>query len=172
MKSIEEVIELCESLGWLKLIKLTTEENEMGRMFNKKIESGEGGGKFVKLKDGDKFKGVIRGEIDQYYAAWNDEEKTYVECQESAHGAKLRFKCNFVVSENGAYTARILEQGPQMYKALQVIEEDYDLNKTMIFLKRKGSSETDTEYSASVAPGGDLTETDLTNLGGVELLEL
>ena len=139
--------------------------------FNTKIETGEGQGSYIKFKDGDALKGVLAGETKEFYVQWNNGKPTV--CDKDSENAKFRFKTNFVVTENGAHTAKVLEQGPMLYKAFQEMEETgYDLAKTMIIIKRKGSSATDTEYSAIPAPGGDLTEMDLTNLKKVDLLDL
>lgn len=108
------------------------------------------GGMFLKIEDGQTVAGVLRGEVKTQYIQWVDGKS--VPCEPGDMGAKFRFKVNFVEFDSkGNMTARILEQGPTVYKDLKALADDYDLSETLIKIKRTGSGKN-TAYTIMPTP--------------------
>lgn len=104
---------------------------------------------YLKLKDGDVARGVLRGEAYDYFIKWEGNKSQ--ECAPDDEGAKFRFRVNLVIKENGALTAKILEGGRMIYQQLADLNESWDLEKTIVAIRRKGKG-LETEYS--VTPDG------------------
>lgn len=125
------------------------------------------GGIFLKIADGEIVQGVLRGEVKTQYVQWGLDKKSTV-CDPKAPGAKFRFKVNFVVMDKeGNMTPKILEQGPSFYKDLKAIAEDYDLEQTLIKIKRNGSDKN-TTYTIMPTPKPPAADT-LKKLAALEL---
>jgi len=104
------------------------------------------GGKFLKLKDGDAVLGILRGEVRDFYQTWTDKVSTIV--AEGTAKSKFRFRVNFVIMDNeGNLEPKILEQGSTLYKILKELSQDYELETTVVKIKRSGSAINDTAYS-------------------------
>jgi hypothetical protein len=119
---------------------------------------------FLKLKSGESATGVFRGDPVDFKNHWLQAEKRSVlckgkdECEHCKAGdkPKFRFRLNFVVNENGAFVAKIFEQGWTVYEALKAIHEGgYDLTKHKMKVTRHGSG-TDTSYNIIPVPNGAL----------------
>lgn len=109
------------------------------------------GGKFIKLKDGETVMGILRGTVDDFYVLWENKVSTRV--PEGTPKAKFRFRVNLVTMDaEGNLEAKILEQGPTLYKTLKELSQDYELDRTVIKIKRSGSGMNDTEYSVVPLP--------------------
>jgi hypothetical protein len=101
---------------------------------------------FLRLKDGESAAGVFRGDPYEFFVLWENKQATVV--QEGTPGAKFRFRINFIIKmPNGAYEARILEQGSTVYKDLKAIHKEYNLEQTAVKITRQGSTMNDTHYS-------------------------
>ena len=129
---------------------------------------GGGGTMFLRLKDGEAVKVIPRGENKVFYVKWNGSASEEVDRSEP--GAKFRFKFNVVMNEGGKYVAKIFENGPSLYNALKELAEDYDLEKTVIKIKREGSG-LETRYHAMPMPT-QLGEDQLAAIAAVELPDL
>lgn len=105
---------------------------------------------FIKLKDGESVAGICRGEIEEGFVVWENRVKTPV--PEGTPGARFNFKVNFVVKEGVGYVAKMLEGGIQIYKQLAALSAQWELEETVIFISREGSSQNDTEYTVMPAP--------------------
>lgn len=103
----------------------------------------EGGGNFLKLKDGDQVKVVFVGEIFEFYQSWpfGGEKQIY---DKPTAGACPRFKVNLALIENGKLTIKIWEFGLPIYIQLGDINEVYPLEKTKIQLTRRGEGKKTT----------------------------
>jgi hypothetical protein len=132
--------------------------------FNENPSTGNGG-IFLKLKEGESAKAILRGNPIVFYKKW--ENNKYIECERADEGAKFKFKVNALVNEDGVYKAKIFENGPTFYNALKALSEDYDLEKTVVKISRKGSG-LDTEYSVLPLPV-QLNNEQLKMLDAVEL---
>lgn len=127
--------------------------------------------KFIRLKDGQSVKGVLRGDIHTFYQKW--EAGKTIPCSEDDEKASFRFRVNMVVSENGSFSPKILEMGSTVYKALKDLSESgWDLEKQAIEIKRKGSGLSDTEYTTMVLPNGRVSPEMEQQLSGVQLHNL
>lgn len=141
----------------------------MALVFDKEPKTG--GGKFLKIGDGESVVGILRGTVLDYYVIWNP-DKTSTIVPEGTPKAKFRFKVNFVTwDQEGNLEAKILEQGSTVYKALKELSQDYDLEKTAIKIKRTGSGQNNTEYSIVPLPKPP-SEKMLEALKNLELLSL
>jgi len=132
--------------------------------FNRyKKDGGSGGSKHIlKIAPGKDVRLVCRGEVKEYNQHWPQGQSRSVLCSEDAScqlcrdGDKpsFRFRVNCVVNENGAYVAKILEQGWKLYCQLGALSEaGYDLDKTVIKISRQGENKNNTVYTAVALPG-------------------
>lgn len=143
------------------------------------IPSTGGSNSFVKLKAGESVRGVFRGDPTIYRTHWV-EGRSYV-CHgdgcpmcEKGDKPKFRFRLNFVVNENGAYTAKIFEGSYKVYNLLKSLHgADYDLEKTVVRVERQGEK-TNTVYTVLPLPGakGILSEEAEKQISAVKLHEL
>jgi hypothetical protein len=128
------------------------------------------GGAFIKLKDGETVMGILRGDVKDFYVVWESGKPT--EVPEGTPKARFRFRINLVtIGADGALEPKILEQGPMLYKALKELSADYELDKTVIKIKRSGSGMNDTEYSVIPLPKAPSEKT-MKALETLELLSL
>lgn len=138
---------------------------------------GPGGKAFVKLKDGESIKGVFRGDPHPFRQHWVENRGVFCpgkSCPLCAEGEKssFRFRINFVMQENGAWVAKVFEQGWTSYDYLKSMHEsDYDLEKTLIKITRRGTG-TDTSYSILPVPNGTLKKPDVDAIAAVALHDL
>jgi hypothetical protein len=117
--------------------------------FRDDIAEGNGPSNFIKLKDGESISGICRGEPFEQFVIWENKVKTVV--PEGTPGSKLNFKINFVVKEGTSYVAKVLEGGAQIYKQLAALSKEWDLDQTVIIIRRDGI-ELNTEYTVMPAP--------------------
>lgn len=128
------------------------------------------GGKFIKLKDGETVTGILRGTVKDFYVLWENKVSTHV--PEGTPKAKFRFRVNMITwDDKGNLEARILEQGPTLYKSLKELSQDYALDRTAIKIKRSGSGMNDTEYTIIPLPKPP-SEAMMSAIEKVELLSL
>ncbi len=110
-----------------------------------------GDNKFLKIESGESVQGILRGDVRHFYIKWGEDEISQ-ECSEGEEGAKFRFRVNFVSREkDGSLRAYVLEQGPGVYKQLKELNEDYNLEETIIKIKKEGSGRK-TKYSLVPLP--------------------
>lgn len=132
--------------------------------FNENPETGNGG-MFIRPKDGESVKGILRGEPRVFWTMW-DGKKSH-EVSKDHPDARFRFKINLVVNEDGQYKAKIFENGPQMYNDLKALTEDYDLEQTVIKITRKGTG-LETRYNVMPLP----KPLDANQLAAIDAVEL
>jgi len=116
--------------------------------FREDIDTG-GPNHFIRLKDGEDVRGILRGEIREAWVIWENKKK--IEVNEGDPGARFNFQVNMVVKEGTSYVAKILEGGPQIYKQLANLSKDWELENTVIIIRRDGI-ELNTEYTVNPAP--------------------
>lgn len=107
-------------------------------------------GSFVKLKSGESIKGVFRGDPVEFHCKWIG--KTTQICDKDDPDAMFRFRLNLVVKDGPEYTARIFEQGVRVYQDLRSINEEFDLEKTVVKITRTGDG-SQTRYN--IMPSSD-----------------
>lgn len=114
---------------------------------------------FLRLKPGDEVRGVFRGDPVDFRQHWKDNRgyacpgrATCELCQANEKSA-FRFRINFVIKENGAYVAKVFEQGKAVYEALKELHKDYNLETNTMKIKRIGSG-TETVYNIVPVPNG------------------
>ena len=104
--------------------------------FSKEPNTGTGDMNFVKLKDGESIKGILRGNPYEFHKKWVDHKST--PCDASDPDAKFAFRMNLVVKEESGYVSKILEQGAKLYSSLKELNEEFNLDVTVIKIKRTG----------------------------------
>ena len=127
---------------------------------------GNGGGLFLKFKDGETKTLVLRGEIYEFRQKWENGKSILVD--ESDREGKSRFRVNAVVFEDGKFQAKILEFGLMLYNQFHDIAEEFDITKVKIKVSRRGLS-TDTTYNALPTLKEPLSPNQLNNIENVPL---
>lgn len=140
--------------------------------FERVAKNADGGGSFLKLEDGVPVNAVLRGDVFKFYQDWplGGEKKVFAE---PTPGTKPRFKINAIVSENGAFVAKVLEYPPIVSNALaDLVEAGYDLDVTKLQIKKTKQGKK-TEYSVvACAPKEQPSAKHLKEIAAVELLPL
>lgn len=123
---------------------------------------------FIRLKDGEEVVGVFVGDPVDYYQHYLPNEKKSYLCTGKGcelckdNKASFRFRVRFAVSDvnNNTFEGAIYEGAFGAYKDLASLAEDYDLNKNLIKIKRKGTNK-DTRYSFIPKPNGTLPDKEI-----------
>jgi hypothetical protein len=135
------------------------------------------GKNLIRLKPGEETRGVFRGDPVDFRQHWVNNRSSICTGREtcdlckSGEKSSFRFRINFVVNENGAYVAKIFEQGKAVYEAMKALNHDYDLEKNQMKIKRLGSG-TDTTYSILPVPNGVVTKDTEKAIGELALHQL
>jgi hypothetical protein len=108
-----------------------------------KSGSSEGGSLYVRLKDGESIKFTPRGEIYEFYSVFG----TRGEVSPDTPGAKLKYKVNVIINDNGTLVAKIYEFGMTVYEQLYHMSMVCDVTKTKFQLSRRGSTKENTQYT-------------------------
>ena len=125
--------------------------------FKRLAETGSGKN-FIRLKDGESVVGVFRSDPHDFRVHWDHGQSIEcvgAGCPQCKAGSKsaFRFRINFITQENGAYVAKIFEQGKAVYMALGALHSSgYDLTKTVVSITRTGSGKNDTQYNVLPLP--------------------
>lgn len=132
----------------------------------------------IRLKDKDVVVGVLRGNPVDFWTHYNGKFsepcKGKATCEYCKNKDKARFRSwfNICIELNGAWTAKILEAGAQVYDALRELAADYDLEQHKIKISRSGSGMNDTTYTVLPVPRGEVTEAQEKLLKEVKLHDL
>jgi hypothetical protein len=131
----------------------------------------EGGGNtFLKLAAGETASGVFRGDPRFFYSKWVGGKGVETDAEDP--DGRERFRMNFVMKENGVYTAKIFEASGLVYDDLSVLDsQGYDLFKTPVSIKRQGEGKQ-TRYVFLPVPGGELEGDKLALVANAELKDL
>lgn len=130
----------------------------------------KGNGNFLRLKDGEAVQGTFVGDPFEFYSKWEN-GKSHV-CPEGEDGARFRFRINFVLRENGALVSKIWEQGPTVYRALKDLHQEYNLEETIVNVKRTGSDMNNTVYTVMPAKKSQLAPEMVAQVKAVPLQDL
>jgi hypothetical protein len=134
------------------------------------MEPKSGNGNFIRLDDGDSVTGILAGEVRTFYSLFVDGKSE--EVPEDTPKAKFRFRVNIVVKEeDGTLVPKLFEQGANVYRAFKELAQDYDLEQTLVKIKRTGSKMSDTKYSVLPLPTKIAPET-FEKLAVIQLLPL
>lgn len=99
--------------------------------------------KFLKFEDGETKHVVLAGEIFEFYMKWVNGKSVPSNPQDP--DAKVRFKVNAIVSEEGKLIPKIWEFPLTVYNQLADINSEYPLEETKLKVTRQGTG-TDTVY--------------------------
>lgn len=129
-----------------------------------------GGGNYVKLADGETIEGVFVGKPVFFW--YNFDKKEYLPYVENARKPGkdfvFRFRTNFIVEEEGGYSAKIMEYGQKVLDVVyDAITEDGREAKYRI--KRIGTGQG-TSYTVRLK--GKLTPEEISVIGAVPLREI
>jgi hypothetical protein len=135
-------------------------------------------------------RGVFAGEVFKFKQHWSQTQKKGTICpgfekcetcakvtdemsdeEKKKYWPSFRFRVNFIINENGAYTAKIFEQGATVYDTIVPLGQDYDLRKHLFKITRHGSGK-DTTYSIVPVPNGQLDAEKLKQISEVTLQSL
>ena len=132
---------------------------------------------YLKIADGETVRGVFAGEPHKFYCNWKDNRSTECPgrniCAECISGLKagFRFEINFIIKENGTYSAKIWEQGWRTFEALMGFNEGgYPLESHQMKITRTGSGKN-TAYNIMPIPDGKLNDKQQKALSEVKLNE-
>lgn len=107
----------------------------------------EGGGLYLRLKDGESITGILLGNVHVFYSVGFGADTRVVGPGE---GGKKKYRHNFVVKEGQDYAVRIWEFGPKIYDQLSALEASgWELNKTLLTISRSGSTKENTKYTVT-----------------------
>src|SRR5687768_5022416 len=117
----------------------------------------EGSASYLKLGDGEKVRGIFRGNPHTFKVHWTGNASVPCQgkdaCDLCAKGdrPKFRFKVNIIVKDGTAYVAKVFEQGFRTYDAMRNLhaelkEQGLGLDKVVVTISRNGSKQ-DTTYS-------------------------
>lgn len=125
---------------------------------------------FLTLKKDDVITGAFVGDPYKYYQ--NFELKK--ESETPFHGGKTRYKTNFVVNQNGVFTAKIFRFGPEAAASISELIFEYGIESLFkIKAKEEFSKGLNKTYIKPIFfYMGPLTEEQKTNLKNIKLHEL
>lgn len=110
--------------------------------FKTNVKSGRGNQNVIRLKDGESVQGLLMGETYEWERVFRAGEKP-----------KFKFRVNIITKVNGQMDSRIIEGGPKLYGQLrELTESGWNLEEAFVQIKRTGSGQQDTVYTASVLP--------------------
>lgn len=138
------------------------------------VEDGKGG-KYVKMKSGDKIVGIFQGDPEIFDQHWIDGKSQLclgancVHCKDGEK-ASTRFQINFITQEDGIWVAKIFEQGKKTMKTLASFHAEYDLERTLVNVTKQGEKMT-TVYNLLPAKV-NLTDAELAKVRMIPLNEL
>jgi hypothetical protein len=136
------------------------------------------GKNFIRLKAGESVRGVFRGEPFDFKQHWVNNRGQMCPgdgCALCAEGKKpsFRFRINFIINDNGAYVAKVFEQGWTVYETMKNLHEsEYNLDLHQMKITRHGSGQNDTTYSIIPVPNGTIDEAKEKVLSSIKLHEL
>ncbi len=111
-------------------------------------EGKDGGGTYLRLKDGESVTGILRGDIFAFFSTGFGPDTRVV--NQGDPGAKRRFRHNFIVKEGSAYVAKVWEFGPKIYDSLSALEAGgWDLHQTSLTISRTGATKENTKYTVT-----------------------
>ncbi len=102
---------------------------------------------YLKLKDKESAVGVFKGDLVEYYQIYGEGI-----VPPGTPKAGFRFSVNFITKEGSSFVAKVFSQGRIAYNRLAHLHEEYDLEKTVVKITRKGSGKDDTEYYIDPVP--------------------
>lgn len=138
-------------------------------MFNHKEER-DGGGMFLRINDGEHADGVFFGDVKEFFKKWDGTK--YYECSPREEGASFKWKCNFIIKENGKLVAKIFENGTKLNNQLaSLVAAGYELPKTKVRISRSGKG-ANTTWSVTPIPNGHVDDATYAMLKDVELHSL
>lgn len=134
-----------------------------------KVSDGQGSDKFLKLQPNESASGLFQGDPLEFYVKWENKKATVVD--DSVDGAQFRFRINFLVNENGAFVPKIFEQGARVYRQLKMLNEECDLEKTVVKILRTGEG-MQTNYTIIPTLKTQLSAAVLKSISQVKLNDL
>lgn len=133
---------------------------------------------FLKIKDKESITGIFRGKPFYFWQKWPKGEKPIKVPLDDKNptspgpGFNFRFQINLVTLENGAWVAKIWDQGKIINTQIFDLQTAYkDISERPMIIKRSGSNMNDTTYS--ILPMFEpLSQEQLTQIKNVKLHDL
>jgi hypothetical protein len=146
--------------------------------FNHKPPKSNGGGLFLKLKDGDRISVVFKGEPLVTYVHWVSGKYQTCSYDDSCEYCKkgiqqsARVRFNVVTAVNGAFVAKIFDAPWSVYEQLQKLSSDgWDIDTSRLIISREGELK-ETKWFINPAPGGAIQPDLLKQINSVKLHDL
>lgn len=134
---------------------------------------------YLRLKDGESATCIFMGDPYEFRTHWANNKSVLctedARCAQCSMGEKsaFRFRVNVIIKETTGYVSKVFEQGWTTYIALKNLHEgDYNLEKYVMKISRKGSGPHDTSYSIIPIPKGDITPQIASKIVSVPLQDL
>lgn len=138
-------------------------------------ETNSGNKNFLKLKNGETVTGIFRGQPYDFRIHWKEGRSmpcaSFCELCKKGDKPSFRFRINFIINENNVYTAKLFEQGKKVYEMMKNLNQDYDLEKTIVKISRTGEK-TSTVYSILPIPNGTISPQMEQTISQVKLLDV
>lgn len=146
-------------------------------------QKGEGsleGGVFLKLKDGEKVKGIFVGDPQIFRLHWPKGEnsspcagkETCAKCK-AGDKPKFRFRINFLTKADDAWVAKVWEQSYGIYLDLKEMHENaYPLPTTLVTVSRTGENQETRYRIMPVKDNGGMTPKHFETLAKIPLNKL
>lgn len=141
--------------------------------FKKFDNQGGGPSLYLKIGEDKPVVVIVRGEFYEFYALWTEGKSSIVAA--GTPGAKIRFKVNALVHENGRFVAKIWEFGMSIYEQLdqanQIISDlGMKITETRLHVTRRGQK-LDTEYTVRPLLKADqrINPKELTEIESIDL---
>lgn len=145
-----------------------------------KSEAGAADSKnYLRLKNGESAIVIFVGDPYEFRTHWANnrsvlctEDKSCPHCN-MGEKSTFRFRANVIIRDATGYISKIFEQGWATYLALKNLHEgDYNLEKYIMKISRKGSGRHDTSYSIIPVPTGEITPAIASRIVGIPLQDL
>lgn len=112
--------------------------------FKKDIPEPTGSKNYIKLKDKESIEGVFMGDLFEFHAIWDGQSTKIVPA--NTPKSKFKFRVNFLTKEGPVFVAKVFENGAILYRQLEELHAEYNLEETLVKLTRNGTG-LDTTYS-------------------------
>ena len=147
--------------------------------FPKEVSGSTDGKNFLKLKDGETVKTILRGKVKVIRQHWNGNTSALctgkADCLGCKEGTKpkFRFRVNAVRKMGEINEVKILEQGWTVFEALKGYNDaGIDLERTPLQITRRGSGKNDTTYIVVPMVNSMLTTEQEDNIKKLTLFDL
>jgi hypothetical protein len=117
-----------------------------------------GSANFLKLGNNESASGMFMGDVHEFFVVWNESERRSYPAEPGTPKSKFRFRINFVMKENGAFVAKVFESGGPTYDMLEILHNEYGLDKTAVKITKTGSGKDTKFHIMALSPKSQPSE--------------